>query len=213
MTAIPSVSLFFRVTVGVGAASLTWKLHDWPDFRASLAPLVALTCTLCLAAATDVIIACTLIYNLRRSRTGARKTDRLINLIQVYVINTGAFTMLASLTIVFTFIFVPTSLLFVGLAEIQSKLYANSLLATLNARRHLEKNGRRMTGTEHISMELTQTVSSRPTRLETPRGIEIFTAVTKVSDNILQHDRKSIATGSGSVGGVAAAGMEAHVLG
>lgn len=147
---------------------------------------VALTCTLCLAAATDVIIACTLIYNLRRSRTGARKYVSVFpSLICHWLEGQGLIASLtsskytsstlehllcksyrnmfvsfmlidlrlASLTIVFTvsfrwvlagrfysdaialsqFIFVPTSLLFVGLAEIQSKCksFANAdLLST-----------------------------------------------------------------------------------
>ncbi|KZT05771.1 uncharacterized protein LAESUDRAFT_813300, partial [Laetiporus sulphureus 93-53] len=98
---------------------------------------VTLTSGLSLAAVVDFIIASFLMYYLQQGRSGTRRTDHLIKSLQAYVINTGSLTMLVSIAILMTFLFYKNSLLFTGLVEIQSKLYANSFLATLNARERL----------------------------------------------------------------------------
>ncbi|KAH8105638.1 hypothetical protein DFH11DRAFT_1733223 [Phellopilus nigrolimitatus] len=88
-----------------------------------------------LSAATDVVIAASLTFLLNRSRTGFRKSETMINRLILFTINTG---MLTSVCAIVTVIFVslyPDNLIYVTTYLCISKLYTNTLLATLNARR------------------------------------------------------------------------------
>ncbi|KAI1784885.1 hypothetical protein LXA43DRAFT_1066381 [Ganoderma leucocontextum] len=83
------------------------------------------------AAATvaDSFMTAVLIYSLRRSRTGIKRTDSMINVLVLYAINTGllisAFNVLC---LVFGFVF-PQSFTYIAVDLVASRLYANSLLA------------------------------------------------------------------------------------
>ncbi|KAL7278338.1 hypothetical protein ACG7TL_008314 [Trametes sanguinea] len=85
----------------------------------------------------DTIIAATLIYVLRKSRTGFSRTDSVLDLLVIYTINSGLLITVSSL---FTFTFAlrdPNSLIWAGISIVGVKLYSNSALAMLNSRRHL----------------------------------------------------------------------------
>ncbi|KAH9946534.1 hypothetical protein B0H21DRAFT_859127 [Amylocystis lapponica] len=180
ITAIPAVLLFVRVAFGFATASLTWTIPTWIMFRAETGPFATLITGLTLAALVDLIIALLLIYYLQRSRTGFKVTDHLIKSLMAYVINTGALTMVVSISIVLTFTLIKGSLLFAGLVEIQSKLYANSFLATLNARHHLSGSSRDTGIHTSSNMELS---NRRPGLQNDPkRTIEIYQQTSKVND-------------------------------
>ncbi|KAF9810701.1 hypothetical protein IEO21_06835 [Rhodonia placenta] len=130
ITVIPAILLFVRV-----------------EFHSSLGPrvsthgvsIITITFGLVLSAVVDLVIAALLIYYLQSNQSLSQRTHHIISSLQAYVINTGALTMIVSIAIVLTFALINGSFLFLGLVEIQSKLYANSFLATLNARQHLNQ--------------------------------------------------------------------------
>lgn len=139
ITVIPAILLFVRVAFGCATASLTWKITYYPEFHSSLGPRITITFGLVLSAVVDLVIAALLIYYLQSNQSLSQRTHHIISSLQAYVINTGALTMIVSIAIVLTFALINGSFLFLGLVEIQSKLYANSFLATLNARQHLNQ--------------------------------------------------------------------------
>ncbi|CCM00559.1 uncharacterized protein FIBRA_02593 [Fibroporia radiculosa] len=56
----------------------------------------------------------------------------IVKFLQGFIINTGLITVLVSLAILLTFMYSKHTLVFAGLIEVQSKLYVNSFIATLN---------------------------------------------------------------------------------
>ncbi|KAL5522314.1 hypothetical protein ACEPAF_2171 [Sanghuangporus sanghuang] len=84
---------------------------------------------------SDFSIAGSLIFYLHRSRTGFRKTETMVNRLIIIIINTGLSTsIVAALTLIFLSIY-PHKYIYVACFVSISKLYVNSLLATLNCRK------------------------------------------------------------------------------
>lgn len=107
------------------------ELH-WPALTWLLASAIA-----------DVIITMALVYNLARRKTGFVQTDDTINKIIRMSIQTGFVTAIFAVLDVVCFLVLPnTTLNFVWDLAL-SKLYANALMSTLNAREDL---GRMMSG-------------------------------------------------------------------
>ncbi|KAI0946675.1 hypothetical protein AcW1_010074 [Taiwanofungus camphoratus] len=99
-----------------------------------------------------------------------------------YIVNTGLLPMLNAVAILFTFLFNKGSLLYGGLMLMQCNLYANSLLATLNARRGL--NHRRWTLAEHDWTSIELGVSQQQAEHDPPRHIEIFQRTLKTTNDM-----------------------------
>ncbi|EIW57917.1 uncharacterized protein TRAVEDRAFT_65520 [Trametes versicolor FP-101664 SS1] len=96
---------------------------------------------LVVAVAIDVLAAGTLTYYLRKSRTGFRKTDSMVDILMVYAINTGLSTSILSVAALICALVMPDNLVYSAILLICSKMYSNSLLAVLNSRRSLLDKG------------------------------------------------------------------------
>ncbi|KAI0714316.1 hypothetical protein C8T65DRAFT_644692 [Cerioporus squamosus] len=88
-------------------------------------------------AATDIMLCGTLVTLLARSRTGSTGSNRLINKLLFYTINTGLFTTICSVLSLITVIVLPDTSVYVMCYYIGSRMYSISLLSTLNAREGL----------------------------------------------------------------------------
>jgi hypothetical protein len=86
------------------------------------------------AVLSDILIAGSLCYLLHGSRTGFRRTDALVTTLIVYAINRCLLTSVVAVLEVIVFSVMPNSLWFLAIDFVIGKLYANSLLATLNSR-------------------------------------------------------------------------------
>ncbi|KAJ7143735.1 hypothetical protein C8R44DRAFT_139457 [Mycena epipterygia] len=86
---------------------------------------------------SDLSVAFALCYLLRQSRTGFQRTDSLIRMLMMYTINTGLIVALDATAGMFAYVFMPHNFIFLGFYLLLSKLYLNSYLATLNARKRL----------------------------------------------------------------------------
>ncbi|XP_006462926.1 hypothetical protein AGABI2DRAFT_186738 [Agaricus bisporus var. bisporus H97] len=96
---------------------------------------------------TDVTTAVTLCIYLNRLRTGLHTSDSLVNMLIRYAINTGALTSAVSLTTLLLYDFLPdNNLYYASVYIILSKLYAISLMATLNTRRQVRGRGTEQEG-------------------------------------------------------------------
>ncbi|KAI0750004.1 hypothetical protein C8Q80DRAFT_663083 [Daedaleopsis nitida] len=98
-------------------------------------------CSLGTAVIIDAVTTSTLTYYLHKCRTGFKRTDSLIDILIVYTINTGLLTGLLNLAAMLAATFSPKTLIYYGIDIASSKMYANSLLAVLNARRSLLDRG------------------------------------------------------------------------
>lgn len=113
-----------------------------------------------LSTITDISISGTLIYLLHSSRTGYKRSDSMINRLIIFTVNTGAITSLCALCVIICVSVSPTTLIYVAFYVCTSRLYTNTLLATLNARRVS------ITGSEiHSSMSIHFDSTARGDRL------------------------------------------------
>ncbi|KAI0667816.1 hypothetical protein C8Q78DRAFT_289007 [Trametes maxima] len=137
-TLIIGVFALARVAFGIGSTILSYVYSDWITFRDTKSSLITISGGLGSAALVDMLVALTLSYYLNKGRSSWHKeSNSKINMILLYAVNTGALTGTASLLCVILFATQKQSLVFLGLVEIQAKLYANSFLGSLNARAHI----------------------------------------------------------------------------
>ncbi|TEB22227.1 hypothetical protein FA13DRAFT_1741179 [Coprinellus micaceus] len=88
-----------------------------------------------LAAAGDVLIAVALCVILHRSRTGFHRSDSMINRLIVFAVNTGVLTSLCAVASLISISVSGDTFIYIGFFFCIGRLYTNSLLATLNARK------------------------------------------------------------------------------
>ncbi|KAL4255166.1 DUF6534 domain-containing protein [Pleurotus pulmonarius] len=101
-----------------------------------LATLKELSITVnALGAAGDVVIAFSLCVLLHRSRTGFQRSDSMINKLIIFAVNTGVLTSLCAIASLISIAVAPTTFLYIAFFFCLGRLYSNSLLATLNARK------------------------------------------------------------------------------
>ncbi|KAI0681897.1 hypothetical protein BC835DRAFT_1425100, partial [Cytidiella melzeri] len=130
-----------RVVSAFSCVANMARMKTWDSFRDDSAWLF--TTGLSISAAADVLIAVSLIFLLRQSRTGWKTMDNLINSIVVYTIENGLLTSQSFLYSIFAilslvcWVTMSHNLIFLALHFTISKLYANSFLATLNTRKQL----------------------------------------------------------------------------
>ncbi|TFK79458.1 hypothetical protein K466DRAFT_606132 [Polyporus arcularius HHB13444] len=89
------------------------------------------------AAVADVTIAAILCTLLHRSRTKFARSNHLINKLTVFAVNTGLLTSVCACASLLTFFVIPKSFIYITFYFLIGRLYCNSLLATLNARKSL----------------------------------------------------------------------------
>ncbi|EMD32776.1 hypothetical protein CERSUDRAFT_99153 [Gelatoporia subvermispora B] len=109
--------------------------------------------TLSLGLAADIIITLSLVYYLLKSRSGLTRTDKLIDVLIVYTVNSGLLTTVAAICTLVLDRVLKNTLWDVIPYFLISKCYVNSVLATLNAR---EKLRNMPSGVTSISGQLGQ---------------------------------------------------------
>ncbi|KII84203.1 hypothetical protein PLICRDRAFT_374292 [Plicaturopsis crispa FD-325 SS-3] len=131
------VALILIVAYGIGITECyeVFTVHSITEVnRIQTETYMSLAC-ICIV---DVLIAATSCIVLSRYRTGMSSTDSVITTLMLYVMNTGVLTSVCSLVSIITYAVYPNDLVFLSIEIVSSKLYVNSYMAMLNARRHLK---------------------------------------------------------------------------
>lgn len=126
-----------RVVSAISCTVQMVRAGTWEKFADGSAWLF--TTGLSISAVLDFLIALALIVYLQKSRTGWQAMDQVIDAIVLYTVENG---LLTSIFAVLSLIFWCTmrhNLIFLAMHFAISKLYANSFLATLNARKTLQQ--------------------------------------------------------------------------
>ncbi|KIY65256.1 hypothetical protein CYLTODRAFT_68340 [Cylindrobasidium torrendii FP15055 ss-10] len=112
------------------------------------------TVSLGIGVVTDIVTALSLTFFLNKLRTGYHQSDSLVNSLVRYAFSTGAFTCAVSITTLILYNLLPNNLVFIASFFILSKLYAISMMATLNTRRIVRGQGtdKQGTTTNHTNM-------------------------------------------------------------
>jgi len=92
------------------------------------------TTGLALSTAVDILITASLFALLHSSRTGAATLDAVIDALIRYTFETSTLTCAGTIASMLCWAISPYNLIFFGLHFVIGKLYANSLLVTLNTR-------------------------------------------------------------------------------
>jgi len=124
-----------RVGAGLVTTVELGRLQNFPAFTAKYKPVFTLG--LALSSLADVIITFGMCFYLQESRHGLGTLDKVIGSIIVYTVNNGAITCVSTIASMICWLTMPHNLIFMALHFAISKMYANSLLATLNTRRAL----------------------------------------------------------------------------
>lgn len=91
-----------------------------------------------ISAVMDILIAGGLSYYLRKNKSGFSTMDQIIDSLVLYTVESGLITCITTIVSLVCWTTMSDNLIFLGLHFTISKLYANSLLATLNSRKSLK---------------------------------------------------------------------------
>ncbi|KAF9264336.1 hypothetical protein L218DRAFT_240389 [Marasmius fiardii PR-910] len=141
---------------------------------ADLATMKALSITVnALAAAGDVYITGSLSYLLRTSRTGFQSSDAMIGKLITYTVNTGLLTTLCAIASLISILAAPTTFIYITFFFAIGRLYANSLLATLNARQLIREVGAGWNSTDSNNVINFQTTVGSTRRCNSRNGVTV----------------------------------------
>lgn len=155
--------------------------------------------------ATDVLLTVALSFLLNRARSGINRTDKMINTLILYAVNNGLLTSLCALLDVIVHSKLPATFAFLSFYFLLSKLYSNTLLATLNARRSISGKGEfgqeyttslrlnhfRVVGNTNV-IELTPNTSGNShTRVGTGEAVKTYAGQSQTVLNPENHSIKS----------------------
>ncbi|KAF8695459.1 hypothetical protein AX14_001808 [Amanita brunnescens Koide BX004] len=90
-----------------------------------------------MATFNDIMLAVGMCHILYLGTTVFAETKSMLGMIVRYVIVSGALTSMCSITGLITFVAMPDNFVFLGVALVFSKLYINSYLAMMNARKNI----------------------------------------------------------------------------
>ncbi|KAJ6543992.1 hypothetical protein B0H19DRAFT_1238563 [Mycena capillaripes] len=107
--------------------SKTWAIFA-SQFRAHMISVWAVS------AATDIVISAARYYYLRDLKQGYMAKQEMVDAVVVFTINDGLLTCATVITCIACFLAMPTNFVWLSIFFILSKLFANSVLATLNLR-------------------------------------------------------------------------------
>ncbi|KAI0714872.1 hypothetical protein C8Q76DRAFT_728532 [Earliella scabrosa] len=123
------------------------------EFFADLPKIKALSLSINIFAAVgDVLIAAILCTILQSSKTGFERSNLLINKLMVFAVNTGLLTSICACMSLITILALPDTFIYITFFFLIGRLYANSLMATLNSRKSLQAGSTGVSGETSVSL-------------------------------------------------------------
>jgi len=90
----------------------------------------------------DVVITSCLLWYLGNAKTGFAGMDQIVNTLSLYAVENGLLTSVAIVISLGFWLGMRDNLIFMAIHFVVAKLYANSLLATLNSRKNIRERNR-----------------------------------------------------------------------
>ncbi|TFK31792.1 hypothetical protein BDQ12DRAFT_739779 [Crucibulum laeve] len=141
-------------------------LHSFSAFKQRIRWIFTLG--LALSSAVDILITGSLFFLLQTSRTGTPNLNVIIDSLIRYAFETGSLTCAGTVISMILWLAMPSNLIFMGLHFVIGKLYANSLLVTLNTRQTLRRARSQTSGDHVVPVHYLDTRRNRtPDRLST----------------------------------------------
>jgi ABC-type transport system involved in Fe-S cluster assembly fused permease/ATPase subunit len=81
-------------------------------------------------------------YSLQRARSGFNRSrsNHAITVLSMFMFNTNVLTTLVNVSMLVTFLVLPGTGIWAGIALVDMKIFVNSFLAVLNSREYLREN-------------------------------------------------------------------------
>ncbi|KAJ7777374.1 hypothetical protein B0H16DRAFT_1505266 [Mycena metata] len=154
-----------------------------------------------LAAAGDLFIALTLCGLLYRSRTGFHRSDTMIRKLSIFAFNTGAITTMCALASLISIIAAGNTFIYILFFFCMGRLYCNSLLATLNARKMIRGAADGVhTTSENVSLSLREFPKSASLSMASKRpNISIKIDTTQEFNRDMEEGEKSASHSAASI--------------
>ncbi|KAF8211493.1 hypothetical protein K438DRAFT_1958595 [Mycena galopus ATCC 62051] len=134
LTAVTASLVLAEFGCSVAFTIQSMQLHTWKE----LGELKGLSMSVnILGAAADFVIALILVFYLRRSRTGFKKSDTMISKLIMFSVSTGLLTSICAVASLVSILVWGQTLIYVAFYFSLGRLYFNSVLATLNARKDI----------------------------------------------------------------------------
>ncbi|KAJ7207503.1 hypothetical protein GGX14DRAFT_543582 [Mycena pura] len=122
----------------VAATVSTWEMlhyHSFGLFRVHARWIFTLG--LSVSSIVDILLTGLLVYLFRTNRTETGSLNHIIDKLILYGVEAGSITCIATIISMLFWVITPNNLIFLGVHVAIGKLYANSLLATLNTRKSI----------------------------------------------------------------------------
>jgi len=123
---------FVRVSLGIATTSRFIVAREFTALTKSFD--ILFTISLSTSAFTDVVVSAARYYYLRDLRDGYNVSKEMVDVIVVFTVNDGALTCIVAIACIVLRLSMPHNFVFIAVFFSTSKLYSNSLLATLNLR-------------------------------------------------------------------------------
>ncbi|KAF8079389.1 hypothetical protein FPV67DRAFT_116171 [Lyophyllum atratum] len=137
-----AVPFLVLVTARVGAAAATCaeliELQSLFQYKEKYGWLFTMGLTL--SSVVDILITLCMFFMLRKSRSRSLSLNHVIDSLILYTFEIGTLTCAGTVISLICWLALETSLVFMGLHVLIAKLYANSLLASLNSRQELRRS-------------------------------------------------------------------------
>jgi len=137
-----------------------------------------------LAVAGDILITASLCILLYRSRTGFRRSDTMISKLMLFTVNTGLLPCVSAVASLIANLVAKDTYINLLFFFFIGRLYTNSLLTTLNARKNIRDMGSGVQATQNVSLSGT-TFSAMGKRQPTNISIKIDTTQELATDEQL----------------------------
>ncbi|KAF8435836.1 hypothetical protein L210DRAFT_3550764 [Boletus edulis BED1] len=144
ITALILVLAFFRLCCATVTTVEMIHKKTFTAFKAEFRWVFTLG--LAMSCLVDILVTGFLTHSLQTLQNDKRAStslDRVIGAVVLYTFETNLLTSAATIVSMICWLTMPDNLVFMGLHFFISKLYANSLLATLNTRKHLQHQRQR----------------------------------------------------------------------
>ncbi|KAJ7175127.1 hypothetical protein C8R43DRAFT_976016 [Mycena crocata] len=131
---------FLRLFAACVSGTEMIRLHRYSAFNEKY-PGWVFTTGLSLSASVDIIITAWMCYFLRkmRGRTASTTMAQVVDTLTLYTLENGFLTCVTATASLICWLTMPNNLVFLGLHFLMAKLYANSLLISLNTRKELRE--------------------------------------------------------------------------
>ncbi|KAJ7144780.1 hypothetical protein C8R43DRAFT_563911 [Mycena crocata] len=124
----------------VAASVSTWEMFHYKSYDLfKLHARWIFTLGLSVSSAVDVVITGLLFHLFQSSRPDAGNLNHVIDKLMLYAFETGSLTCIGTIVSMICWVAMSQNLIFLGLHFVIGKLYANSLLVTLNTRENIRR--------------------------------------------------------------------------